>query len=43
MEEEPPFRFREDRAAEIRPALRRILEAMLTAGAARHREVNAAV
>jgi N-formylglutamate deformylase len=43
MEEEPPFRFRDDRAAEIRPALRRILEAMLAAGAEQHREVGAAV
>ncbi len=43
MEEEPPFRFRDDRAAEIRPALRRILEAMLAAGAEQHREVSAAV
>ncbi len=43
MEEEPPFRFREDRAAEIRPALRRILEAMLAVGAKQHREVRAAV
>lgn len=29
MEEDPPFAFREDRAAEIRPVLRRILEAIL--------------
>jgi len=43
MEEEPPFRFRDDRAAEIRPVLRCILEAMLAAGAEQHREVGAAV
>lgn len=29
MDEDPPFTFREDRAAGIRPVLRRILEAML--------------
>jgi len=38
MEERPPFAFREDRAAGIRPVLRRVLEAMLgwaESGAAR--------
>jgi N-formylglutamate deformylase len=29
MEEEPPFRFRDDRADAVRPALRRIVEALL--------------
>ena len=43
MNEDPPFDLREDRAAGIRPALRRILEAMLAAGAEQHREVSAAV
>jgi N-formylglutamate deformylase len=43
MEEEPPFRFREELAEKIRPALRRIVEAMLVAGAERHRGASAMV
>jgi N-formylglutamate deformylase len=43
MEEELPFRFRDDRAAGIRPHLRRVLDAMLAAGAGQHRGVGAAV
>jgi N-formylglutamate deformylase len=30
MDEDPPFRFREDLAAAVRPTLRRVLQAMLT-------------
>jgi len=37
MNEDPPFRLREDLAAGIRPVLRRILEALLSAGAKRYR------
>ena len=42
MEEEPPFHFRDDLAAQVRPSLRRILEAMLAAGAKLHRGATAA-
>ena len=42
MEEEPPFRFRDDLAATIRPVLRRIVDSLLAAGAARHRGARAA-
>lgn len=37
MEEDEPFRYREDLAAPIRPVLRRVLEAMLDWGAAHGR------
>ena len=37
MNEDPPFRLREDLAAGIRPVLRQILEALLSAGAKRYR------
>ena len=37
MNEDPPFDLREDRAAGIRPALRAILDAYLSAGAKRYR------
>lgn len=37
MDEDPPFTLREDLAAGIRPVLRRILEALLAAGAKRYR------
>jgi N-formylglutamate deformylase len=43
MEEEPPFHFRDDLAAQVRPSLRRILEAMLAAGAKQHRGATATV
>ena len=43
MEEEPPFHFRDDLAAQIRPSLRRILEAMLAAGAREYRGAAATV
>ena len=41
MEEDPPFRFRDDLAAEIRPVLRRAMEAMLAAAEKRYRDVGA--
>ena len=37
MDEDPPFTLRQDLAAGIRPVLRRILEALLAAGAKRYR------
>ncbi len=37
MDEDPPFAFREDLAAGLRPVLSRILAAMLSAGARRYR------
>jgi len=37
MNEDPPFSLREDLAAGIRPVLRQILEALLSAGAKRYR------
>jgi N-formylglutamate amidohydrolase len=37
MNEDPPFSLREDLAAGVRPVLRRILEALLMAGAKRYR------
>ena len=43
MEEEPPFHFRDDLAAQIRPSLRRILVALLAAGARQHRGAAATV
>ncbi len=43
MEEDPPFRFRDDLADGIRPILRRLLRAVLDAAAKRHRGVGAAV
>jgi N-formylglutamate deformylase len=42
MNEDPPFTFDEDLARGIRPVLRRILEALLTAGARRYRGAAAA-
>ena len=39
MDEAPPFAFRDDRAAAIRPILRRLLEAMLAFGAGAQGEV----
>jgi N-formylglutamate deformylase len=37
MDEDPPFALRQDLAAGIRPVLRRILEALMAAGAKRYR------
>ncbi len=42
MEEDSPFRFREDLATGVRPVLRGILAAMLAAGAKRYRGAAAA-
>jgi N-formylglutamate deformylase len=42
MNEDPPFDLREDRASGIRPTLRAILEAYMTAGAKRYRGAAAA-
>jgi N-formylglutamate deformylase len=41
MEEDPPFRFRDDLASAVRPVLRRVLEAFLAAGAQNHPKVSA--
>jgi N-formylglutamate deformylase len=41
MDEDPPFRFREDLASGIRPVLRRILESMLAAAARHNRNIGA--
>lgn len=41
MDEDPPFTFREDLAAGLRPTLRRILASMLSAGARRYRGAEA--
>ena len=41
MDEDPPFRFREDLASGIRPVLRRILESMLAAAARHNRNIDA--
>jgi N-formylglutamate deformylase len=41
MEEDPPFRFRDDLAAHVRPVLRNVLEAFLAAGGQNQRELSA--
>ena len=41
MDEDPPFTFREDLAAGLRPVLRRLLAAMLSAGIKRYRGAGA--
>jgi N-formylglutamate deformylase len=40
MEEDPPFRFRDDLAAQVRPVLRRAIESMLAAGAKSYRGIG---